>query len=821
MSGKDQEKNTAQNQIALPMLPMRDIVVFPHMTAPFFIGRSLSIASLEKALDGDRQIFVVAQEDPLVEEPEAKDLFRVGTIGKVLQIMRLHNGTIKALFEAKSRGRLIEAHMEEPHFAAVVEPIPEQVSKAPELLALSKNVRAEFKRYLKDVKKRTEGIEKLSIESEEPHILADRIAPLLNMDLQKKQDLLENSDPKRRLEIVYGRMLEEKEFKKVERKLKERVQGQIGRTQKEYYLNEQVKAIQKELGHGEDSKAEMDEYAKKIEEIKLSDEAREMAEKELQKLKMMPSMSSEANVVRNYIDWLLSMPWAEKTEDNFDLEKAEKVLDAQHYGLEKVKERIIEYLAVAQQVGKMKGPIICLVGPPGVGKTSLARSVAEALGRKFARVSLGGIRDEAEIRGHRRTYIGAMPGKVIQSLRKTKFNNPLLLFDEIDKMSHGVMGDPAAALLEVLDPEQNHTFMDHYLEVEFDVSDVLFFCTANVSQNIPPALKDRMEVIRLSGYTELEKENIARKHLLPKQMDENGLTSKRIQFQQKAILKIIRNYTREAGVRNLEREIAKTCRKVATQLVKKTNLNKVVVTPLRVQKYLGVQSYKHGKAEEKNEIGTTCGLAWTQAGGELLVTEVNIMKGTGKLQLTGKLGDVMKESAQAALSYVRTNANQLGIFSSVFEKTDIHIHVPSGAVPKDGPSAGVTIATSIVSAFTSIPVRKEVAMTGETTLRGKVLAIGGLKEKILAAKRGLISTVIIPHKNKKDLSEIPEEIQSGLDIIPVQTVEKVLEIALERMPIVVIDPEPEVEENMKVDNPPEATILPQTDPPESPRTYDA
>lgn len=820
MSGKDQEKNTAQNQIALPMLPMRDIVVFPHMTAPFFIGRSLSIASLEKALDGDRQIFVVAQEDPLVEEPKAKDLFRVGTIGKVLQIMRLHNGTIKALFEAKSRGRLIEAHMEEPHFAAVVEPIPEQVSKAPELLALSKNVRAEFKRYLKDVKKRTEGIEKLSIESEEPHILADRIAPLLNMDLQKKQDLLENSDPKRRLEIVYGRMLEEKEFKKVERKLKERVQGQIGRTQKEYYLNEQVKAIQKELGHGEDSKAEMDEYAKKIEEIKLSDEAREMAEKELQKLKMMPSMSSEANVVRNYIDWLLSMPWAEKTEDNLDLEKAEKVLDAQHYGLEKVKERIIEYLAVAQQVGKMKGPIICLVGPPGVGKTSLARSVAEALGRKFARVSLGGIRDEAEIRGHRRTYIGAMPGKVIQSLRKTKFNNPLLLFDEIDKMSHGVMGDPAAALLEVLDPEQNHTFMDHYLEVEFDVSDVLFFCTANVPQNIPPALKDRMEVIRLSGYTELEKENIARKHLLPKQMDENGLTSKRIQFQQKAILKIIRNYTREAGVRNLEREIAKTCRKVATQLVKKTNLNKVVVTPLRVQKYLGVQSYKHGKAEEKNEIGTSCGLAWTQAGGELLVTEVNIMKGTGKLQLTGKLGDVMKESAQAALSYVRTNANQLGIFSSVFEKTDIHIHVPSGAVPKDGPSAGVTIATSIVSAFTSIPVRKEVAMTGETTLRGKVLAIGGLKEKLLAAKRGLISTVIMPHKNKKDLSEIPEEIQRGLEIIPVQTVEKVLEIALERMPIAVIDPEPEVEENMKVDSP-EAAILPQTDPPESPRTYDA
>ena len=820
MPGEVQDKSTAPKQLALPMLPMRDIVVFPHMTAPFFIGRTLSIASLEKALAGDRQIFVVAQEDPLVEEPEAKDLFSVGTIGQVLQIMRLHNGTIKALFEAKTRGRLIEAHMEEPHFAAVVEPIPENVSRAPELIALSKNVRTEFKRYLKDVKRRTEGIEKLSIDSDEPLILADRIAPLLNMELRKKQDLLENADPKKRLEIVYGRMLEEKEFKKVERKLKERVQGQIGRTQKEYYLNEQVKAIQKELGQGEDGKAEMEEYAKKIEEVKLSAEAKEMAEKELKKLKMMPSMSSEANVVRNYLDWLICMPWDEKTEDNFDLGKAEKVLDARHYGLEKVKERIIEYLAVAQQVGKMKGPIICLVGPPGVGKTSLARSVAEALGRKFAHVSLGGVRDEAEIRGHRRTYIGAMPGKVIQSLRKVKYKNPLLLFDEIDKMTYGVMGDPAAALLEVLDPEQNHTFMDHYLEVEFDVSDVLFFCTANVAQNIPPALKDRMEVIMLSGYTELEKEHIAREHLLPKQMDENGLTVKKIQFQQKAILDIIRSYTREAGVRNLEREIAKTCRKVATQLVKKTNLSKVVVTSKRVQKFLGVPRYKHAKAEEQNEIGTTCGLAWTQAGGELLVTEVNIMKGTGKLQLTGKLGDVMKESAQAALSYVRTNANRLGIFSSVFEKTDIHIHVPAGAVPKDGPSAGVTIATSLVSAFTSIPVRNEVAMTGETTLRGKVLAIGGLKEKLLAAKRGVISTVIIPDKNKKDLSEIPEEIQNGLEIIPVNTVEEVLNISLERFPSPVIDPVSEDEEGSNKESP-GATILPETESSDSPRTYDA
>ena len=613
-------------------------------------------------------------------------------------------------------------------------------------------------------------------------------------------------------------MLEEKEFKKVERKLKERVQGQIGKTQKEYYLNEQVKAIQKELGHGEEGKAEIEEYSEKIEELKLSKEAKEIAIKELHKLKMMPSMSSEANVVRNYIDWLLSMPWSEKTKDNFDLKKAERVLDLRHYGLEKVKERIIEFLAVAKQVGKMKGPIICLVGPPGVGKTSLARSVAEALGRKFAHVSLGGVRDEAEIRGHRRTYIGAMPGKVIQSLRKAKFKNPLLLFDEIDKMTYGIMGDPAAALLEVLDPEQNHTFMDHYLEIEFDISDVLFLCTANVQQNIPPALKDRMEVINLSGYTELEKEHIAREHLIPKQIDENGLTLKKIQFQKKTTLDIIRSYTREAGVRNLEREVAKTCRKVATHLLKKTGKNKIVVTPKRLQKFLGVPRYKHGKAEEQNEIGTTCGLAWTEAGGELLVTEVNIMKGTGKLQLTGKLGDVMKESAQAAVSYVRTSANELGIFTSVFEKTDIHIHVPSGAVPKDGPSAGITIATSLISAFNSIPVRKDIAMTGEITLRGKVLPIGGLKEKLLAAKRGIISTVIIPYNNKKHLSEIPEEILDGLNVIPIKTIKEVLGIALVRLPTSVLDGE---DKNEKKSDNPEVAIIPQSESPESPRTYDA
>ena len=812
------KNNSETMRLELPMLPMRDIVVFPHMTAPFFIGRSLSISSLEKALEGDRQIFVVAQEDPLIEEPESKDLYKVGTIGKVLQIMRLHNGTIKALFEANKRGLLIDAHMEAPYFSATIEVMAEEVSNDPELFALSKNVRNEFKRYLKEVKKR-ENTEKFSIDSEEPHLVADRIAPLLNMDLKKKQELLENNNPKKRLEIIYGQMLEEKEFKKVERKLKERVQGQIGRTQKEYYLNEQVKAIQKELGQGEDGKAEIEEYAEKIKEIKLSDEAKKMAEKELQKLKMMPSMSSEANVVRNYIDWILSMPWSEKTKDNFDLKKADKVLAHRHYGLEKVKERIIEFLAVAKQVGKMKGPIICLVGPPGVGKTSLARSVAEALGRKFAHVSLGGVRDEAEVRGHRRTYIGAMPGKVIQCLRKARFKNPLLLFDEIDKMTYGVMGDPAAALLEVLDPEQNHTFMDHYLEVEFDISDVLFLCTANVQQNIPPALKDRMEVINLSGYTELEKEHIAQKHLIPKQIDENGLNLKKIQFQKNAVTKIIRSYTREAGVRNLEREIAKTCRKVATNLIKKDSIKKIIVTPKRLQQFLGVPKYKHTIAEEQNEVGSTCGLAWTEAGGDMLVTEVNIMKGNGKLELTGRLGDVMKESAQAAVSFVRTNANQLGIFSSVFEKTDIHIHVPAGAIPKDGPSAGITITNSLVSAFNSIPVRKDVAMTGEITLRGKVLPIGGLKEKLLAAKRGFIKTVLIPYNNKKNLSEIPEEIINDLNIIPVKTIKEVLEIALINLPTAVLDGDDKTEE--KTEKHKEVPILPQSESTESPRTYDA
>ncbi len=792
-----------QNALKMPMLPMRDIVVFPHMTAPFFIGRALSIAALEKALASDRKIFVIAQEDPLVEIPGENDLFEMGTIGQVLQIMRLHNGTIKALFEAHQRGRLIEARMEEPYYTGVIEPVEEIEEESPEMVALSKNVRSELKRYLKDVKKHTEGIEKLSIESDPTHRLADRIAPLLDMDLQRKQKLLETTSPQQRLEMVYERMIEEAEFKKVEKKLKERVQGQIGRTQKEYYLNEQVKAIQRELGQ-EDGKAEIEEYQKKINELPLSQEAKEIGNRELKKLKMMPPMSAEANVVRNYIDWLLSMPWEQKTEDQFDLNAAEKILNQHHYGLEKVKERIIEYLAVAMQVGEIRGPIICLVGPPGVGKTSLAKSVAEALGRKFIRLSLGGVRDEAEIRGHRRTYIGAMPGKIIQSLRKSKSSNPLMLLDEIDKMNRGVMGDPAAALLEVLDPEQNHSFMDHYLEIEYDLSNVLFFCTANVAQNIPAALKDRMETITLSGYTELEKEHISSQHLIPKQTLENGLKNEQISLRQQAVSEIIQRYTREAGVRNLEREISKICRKVATQIVTKQTKQKVIVNQKKVHELLGAPKYKHAKGENKNEVGVTCGLAWTQVGGELLMTEVSVMKGSGQLQLTGKLGEVMKESAQAAQSFVRTRANLLGIFSQVFKDMDVHIHVPEGAVPKDGPSAGVTITTSLVSALTGIPVLKDVAMTGEITLRGKVLPIGGLKEKLLAAKRAQMKTVLIPHENLKDLVEVPDEITNGLVILPMKHVDEVLKNSLSRFPEPVHDPledEKAEPENNEVINP--------------------
>jgi ATP-dependent Lon protease len=773
----------------LPMLPMRDIVVFPHMTTPFFIGRRQSMEALEKALATDRTVFVIAQKDPMVEKPTRGDLYDIGTIGQILQIMRLPNGTVKALFEAKARGRLLDAQMDETTYICSVEAIEETHPLDAEFIALAKTARSEVENYLREIKRNSESLDQLSLSADEPLALADRIAPLLNLDLQKKQELLEALDPKERLERVFERMLEEAEIKKLEKKLKERVQGQIGRTQKEYYLNEQIKAIQKELGNGEDGKAEIEEYEKRIEDTKMSPEAVEVAKKELKKLKLMSPMSAEANVVRNYLDTLMGMPWGVKTEDNFDLKRAEKILDEDHYGLDKVKERIVEYLAVARKVGKMKGPIICLVGPPGVGKTSLARSVARALGRNFTRVSLGGIRDEAEIRGHRRTYIGALPGKVIQSLRKAKSNNPLMLLDEVDKMTFGVMGDPAAALLEVLDPEQNHTFMDHYLEVEYDLSDVLFFCTANNMSGIPPALLDRMEVISLPGYTELEKENIAHLHLISKQREENGLEESQVRFRRDAVVEVIQHYTREAGVRNLERAIGQIMRKVATQLVKKPTTKLVTVTSRKVNHFLGVPRFKYEQIEGGNEIGVATGMAWTPMGGELLFTEVTLMHGTGKLQVTGRLGDVMKESVQASLSVVRSNASRLGIYAEAFKKHDIHIHFPEGSTPKDGPSAGVTLTTAIVSAFTGIPVRKEVAMTGEVTLRGKVLQIGGLKEKLLAAKRGGALGALIPFGNQNDLTEIPREIKRALKITPLKNVFQYLEVALERMPDPVVEPD--------------------------------
>jgi ATP-dependent Lon protease len=773
----------------LPMLPMRDIVVFPHMTTPFFIGRRQSMEALEKALATDRTVFVIAQKDPMVEKPTRDDLYEIGTIGQILQIMRLPNGTVKALFEAKGRGRLLQAQMDDNTYLATVEPIVEDTTIDAEFIALAKTARGEVETYLREIKRNSESLDQLSLNAEEPLLLADRIAPLLNLDLQKKQELLENLEPKSRLERVFERMLEEAEIKKLEKKLKERVQGQIGRTQKEYYLNEQIKAIQKELGTGEDGKAEIEEYEKRIETTKMSEEATEVAKKELKKLKLMSAMSAEANVVRNYLDTLIGMPWGLKTEDNFDLKRAEDILNEDHYGLEKVKERIVEFLAVAKKVGKMKGPIIVLVGPPGVGKTSLARSVARALGRNFVRVSLGGIRDEAEIRGHRRTYIGALPGKVIQSLKKAKSNNPLMLLDEVDKMTYGVMGDPAAALLEVLDPEQNHTFMDHYLEVEYDLSDVLFFCTANNMQGIPPALLDRMEVISLPGYTELEKENIAQLHLVTKQREENGLEDSQVKFRRDALLEVIQRYTREAGVRSLERAIGRIMRKVATQLVKRPSTKQVTVTAKKVHDFLGVPRFKHERIQGDNEVGVATGMAWTPMGGELLFTEVTLMRGTGKVQVTGQLGDVMKESVQAALSFVRSNANRLGIYSDAFKRHDVHVHFPEGAVPKDGPSAGVTLVTAIVSAFTGIAVRKEVAMTGEVTLRGKVLQIGGLKEKLLAAKRGGALEALIPWNNQNDLTEVPKEIRKGLKITALKSAFQYLEIALVRMPEPVEEPD--------------------------------
>lgn len=767
-------------QIMIPLLPMREDIIYPGMTVPFFIGRKPSMDAVEQALKNDRKIFVVTQKDTSVERPEADDLFPVGTIGNILQIMRLPNGTLKALYEAKSRGRLIEAHLGKDTYSAMVEELAEEEGEGEEIDKLAEKVREVLPKYIKDTKKSPGEIDLDSIITQPGILLADRVAPLLNATRETKQSILEILKPFDRLTRVYKEMVDEAEVRRLEKKLKDQVRQSVGTVQRDQYLNEQLKSIQKELGQGEDGRDDFEEYEEKIKEAKMPDSVGEVANKELKKLRMMSPMSAESNVARNYLDWLVSLPWSIRTEDLFDLDKAREILDEDHYGLDKVKDRIVEYIAVSKLKGQLKGPIICFTGPPGVGKTSLAKSIARSLGREFARMSLGGIRDEAEIRGHRRTYIGAMPGKIIQSIKKSKSKNPVILMDEVDKLYTSIMGDPSAALLEVLDPEQNNTFMDHYIEVEYDLSETLFICTANSTQNISPPLLDRMEVISLPGYTELEKIKIAQNHLIEKQIKEHGLENEGIKLQKDALVNVIRDYTREAGVRGLEREIGKVFRKVVTLHARnKTKLKSISAKQL--VKLLGPAKYRHQGAEKEDEIGISTGLGVTSAGGELLITEVETMPGTGLRNVTGQLGDVMKESAQIAFSYIRSKSDELGIKTSELLKKDVHIHLPE-AHPKDGPSAGVTLVTSLVSALTKIAVRKDVAMTGEITLRGLVLQIGGLKEKLLAAKRSGIKEVIIPKENEKDLSEVPAEIKREMKITPVHHLEEVIAIALTQAP---------------------------------------
>lgn len=771
---------TLTEHTQLPLLPLRDVVVFPHMVIPLFVGRPKSIKALEAAMEQGKSIMLAAQKAAAKDEPSADDIYEIGCVANILQMLKLPDGTVKVLVEGAQRARIHNITELDTHFVAELTPVESEPGDESEVEAMRRAIVQQFDQYVKLNKKIPPEILTSLAGIDDAGRLADTIAAHLPLKLEQKQVILEIFNVAKRHEHLLGQLEGELDILQVEKRIRGRVKRQMEKSQREYYLNEQVKAIQKELGEGEEG-ADLEELEKKIIAAKMPKEAREKAQSELKKLKLMSPMSAEATVVRNYIDTMLSLPWRKKSKVNNDLANAEQVLEGEHYGLEKVKERILEYLAVQQRVDKVKAPILCLVGPPGVGKTSLGQSIARATNRKFVRMALGGVRDEAEIRGHRRTYIGSMPGKILQSLSKTGVRNPLFLLDEVDKLGQDFRGDPSSALLEVLDPEQNHTFSDHYIEVDFDLSDVMFVATSN-SLNIPPALLDRMEVIRLSGYTEDEKTNIAMRYLLPKQITNNGLKEDEINVSESAIRDIIRYYTREAGVRSLEREVSKICRKVVKMLLLKKQERKIIVSSKNLDKFLGVRRYDFGMAEKENQIGQVVGLAWTEVGGDLLTIEAMTMPGKGDVIRTGTLGDVMKESIEAARTVVRSRAKRLGIKSELFNKSDIHIHVPEGATPKDGPSAGIAMTTAMVSVLTGIPVRADVAMTGEITLRGEVLPIGGLKEKLLAAHRGGIKTALIPEQNVKDLADIPDNVKNKLEIIPVRWIDKVLEVALERQP---------------------------------------
>ncbi|NBT98755.1 MAG: endopeptidase La, partial [Betaproteobacteria bacterium] len=774
-----------ENLKGLPLLPLRDVVVFPHMVIPLFVGRPKSIKALESAMEQGRSIMLVAQRNASKDDPSADDIHRLGCVSNILQMLKLPDGTVKVLVEGVQRAQIDEVHSDDPHFTCDYKMVEVAAGSSPEIEALRRAILTQFDQYVKLNKKIPPEILASLGSIDEPGRMADTVAVHLPVKIEQKQEILETFPVHDRLEKLLALIESELDILQVEKRIRGRVKRQMEKSQREYYLNEQVKAIQKELGEGEDG-ADMEEIDKKIKAARMPKEALKKAEAEFKKLRLMSPMSAEATVVRNYIDTITGLPWRKKSKVSSDLTKAEEILDQDHFGLEKVKERILEYLAVQQRVDKVKAPILCLVGPPGVGKTSLGQSMAKATNRKFVRMALGGVRDEAEIRGHRRTYIGSMPGKILQNLTKVGVRNPLFLLDEVDKLGMDFRGDPASALLEVLDPEQNSTFVDHYVEVEYDLSDVMFVATAN-TLNIPPALLDRMEVIRLSGYTEDEKVHIAQRYLLPKQMSNNGLKTNELSVAESAIRDVVRYYTREAGVRSLEREISKICRKVVKALLLAKKSSKVQVTSKNLDKYLGVQRFTFGIAEKENQIGQVTGLAWTEVGGELLTVEAAAVPGKGKALSTGKLGDVMQESVKAAMTVVRRRAARLGITKDFHEKWDLHVHVPEGATPKDGPSAGIAMTTAMVSVFTGIPVRSDVAMTGEITLRGEVLGIGGLKEKLLAAHRGGIKTVLIPEENVKDLQEIPDNVKNRLEIVPVKWIDQVLDLALQSKPVPLVE----------------------------------